>query len=118
MSGSRSSASSTSSTAGASVFRVDRFVVPQAALPTFMEQVQRVDRMLGSQPGCLQSLVLTQAGEAGEFNVLTLVEWADAQAVAAAKAVMQEKYAQEGFDPSAFMRQLGVRADFGVYRGA
>ena len=31
---------------------------------------------------------------------------------------MRQRYAQEGFDPPAFMKQLGVQADFGAYRNA
>jgi heme-degrading monooxygenase HmoA len=97
------------------VFRVDRFAVPAQARFAFMEQVQRVDQALSTLPGCRQNLVLTQAGGSGELDVVTLVEWASAKAMAAAKAFMQGKYAEEGFDPQAFMQRLGVRADLGVY---
>ena len=54
----------------------------------------------------------------GEFNVVTIVEWVNTQAIVAATAVMQKKYAEEGFDPSAFMQTLGVRADLGLYSKA
>jgi hypothetical protein len=47
--------------------------------------------------------------------LVTFVEWASAEAMAAARAFMQGKYAEEGFDPQAFMQRLGVRADLGVY---
>lgn len=51
----------------------------------------------------------------GEFNVVTIVEWADERALANAKSSMQAHYAQEGFDADAFMKQLGVRGDLGIY---
>ena len=104
-----------STSTSASVFRIDKFVVPADALPTFMEQVRRTQRALGTIPGCQQNLVLTRTGGSGEFNVMTLVEWVDAQALAVAKAVMQKKYVEEGFDATAFMQRLGVRADMGLY---
>ncbi|WP_066702733.1 antibiotic biosynthesis monooxygenase [Curvibacter delicatus] len=107
-----------SSNPSAPVFRVDKFVVPADALPAFIEQVRRTQQALGVLPGCRQNLVLTQTGGPGEFNVVTLVEWANTQAIAAATAAMQQKYAEEGFDPSAFMRGLGVRADLGLYNHA
>ncbi len=69
-------------------------------------------------PGCQQNLVLTQTGGPGEFNVVTVVEWASTQAIVAAQDVMQKRYAEEGFDPAAFMRRLGVRADLGLYNSA
>jgi heme-degrading monooxygenase HmoA len=104
--------------AGSSAFRVDKFVVPADALPAFMERVHRIQRMLHGVPGCQQNLVLTQTGGTGEFNVVTVVEWASAQTMDAAKAIVQKKYAEEGFDPASFMQRLGVRADMGVYGNA
>jgi heme-degrading monooxygenase HmoA len=104
--------------AGSSTFRVDKFVVPAHALPAFMERVHRIQRMLDGVPGCRQNLVLTQTGGTGEFNVVTVVEWANAQAMDAAKAIVRKKYAEEGFDPASFMQRLGVRADMGIYRNA
>jgi hypothetical protein len=58
---------------------------------------------------------LAQPGESAEINVVTVVEWANGAAMAAAKAIVQRKYAEEGFDPAVFMQTLGVRADIGVY---
>lgn len=102
----------------APVFRIDKFAVPADALPAFLEQVHRVRQTLEALPGCQQNLVLTQTGGPGEFNVVTLVEWVNPQAIVAATAAMQKKYAAEGFDPSAFMQTLGVRADLGLYSKA
>ena len=50
--------------------------------------------------------------------MVTVVEWASAQAIVAAQALVQKKYAEEGFDPKSFMQRLGVRADFGLYSNA
>lgn len=99
----------------ASVFRVDNFSVPADKLTTFLEQLRRIQRTLWAIPGCHQNLVLTRTAGAGEFNVVTVVEWASAEAMVAAKGVMQKKYADEGFDPPSFMHKLGVRVDVGVY---
>ena len=107
-----------STRASTAVFRVDSFVVPAEALPAFMERVRYVDQRLADLPGCQQNLVLVQPGEKADFKVITLVEWASPQAIEDAKAVMQKAYAAEGFDPPAFMRRLGVRADMGTYTQA
>lgn len=100
------------------VFRIDRFRVPPAAVAAFMERVQRIRALLDPQPGCRQNLVLTQSEQEGVLRVLTLVEWQSAQAMSAARAAVQERYAEEGFDPLSFMQQLGVEADLGVYQPA
>jgi heme-degrading monooxygenase HmoA len=102
----------------ASLFRVDKFAVPAASLSAFLARVHNVDRHLARQPGCRQHLVLTQTEGPGEFNVVTIVEWASAEAMAHAKATMQAHYASEGFDPPAFMKRLGVRGDLSVYSRA
>lgn len=98
------------------VYRIDRFNVPAHALPAFMERVRHTQRVLDALPGCRQNLVLAQPDLAGEYNVLTLVEWSDESHLAAAKTLMQERYAAERFDPAAFMQELGVKADLGLYR--
>jgi heme-degrading monooxygenase HmoA len=101
-----------------SVYRVDKFAVPPDALPAFLERVRHIDRLLATQPGCKQHLVLTQTQGPGEFNVVTIVEWADAAAMAAAVVAVQAHYAREGFNPPSFMKSLGVRGDLSVYRTA
>lgn len=101
-----------------SLFRVDKFAVPAASLSAFLARVHNVDRLLAKQTGCRQNLVPTQSEGPGEFNVVTIVEWASAEAMAQAKATMQAHYASEGFDPPAFMKSLGVRGDLSVYSRA
>lgn len=110
--------SESSSRASTSVFRIDKFVVPSQSISAFVERIHHVQRMLGELPGCLQKHVLTQTGDSSEFDVVTVVEWASADAIAAAQAVMQEQLAREGFDLQAFRKKLGVRGDSGMYREA
>ena len=102
----------------APVFRIDRFQVPAAAAAPFLARLHHIRELLAPQPGCRQNLVLTEAGQAGALRVITLVEWASPEAMAAARASVQRCYADQGFDPKDFMRQLGVEADFGVYAPA
>lgn len=100
------------------VFRVDKFVVPAAVLHTFIEQMRHIQGLLRNQPGCQRDLLLTQTGGAAEFNVVRIIEWSNAEAVAAATVVMQKKFADEGFDPAAFAKGLGIRTDLGFYGAA
>ena len=105
----------TSPRTSASVFRIDKFVVPSQSLPAFVERIRHVQRMLEPLPGCLQKHVLTQTGDSSEFDVVTVVEWATADALESARAVIQEQLAIEGFDLQAFRGGLGVRGDSGLY---
>jgi quinol monooxygenase YgiN len=99
----------------APVFRIDKFVVPAEVRPAFIAQMQRVQHRLRSLPGCLRAHVLNQTGGTGEFNVVTVVEWASEQAVASAAVLVKARFAQEGFDPVAFTKNAGVRSDLGFY---
>ncbi|KRD39036.1 hypothetical protein ASE35_01280 [Lysobacter sp. Root916] len=97
------------------VYRLDHFVVPAAAMPAFIERLRYTQQALDALPGCKQNLVLSRIGASGEYDIATLVEWESADAVAAAKAAMQQHYAETGFDPAQFMRELGIRADLASY---
>jgi heme-degrading monooxygenase HmoA len=97
------------------VYRLDHFVVPAAAMPAFTERLRHTQQALDDMPGCRQNLVLSRIGAGGEYDIATLVEWESAEALAAAKAAMQQRYAAAGFDPAGFMRALGIRADMASY---
>lgn len=101
----------------ATVFRVDKFVVPSTSLPAFMARMKEIQQMVRELPGCRRDLLLQQTGGAGEFNVVRIIEWASTEAVTSALATMQQRFKDEGFDPTAFfVRQLGAKTDFGLYQ--
>ena len=102
--------------AAAPLFRIDKFIVPDESLSAFLQQIRRTHDTLGTLPGCLRNLILTQFGGPGEFNVVTLVEWVNKEAIANAVAVVEKQFANDNFDRKAFLQQLGVRADLGVYQ--
>jgi hypothetical protein len=102
----------------ASTFRIDRFDVPRPALEPFMARLRITQRLLDERAGCRQNLVLVDTEEGETVAVVTIVEWADADAMAAARAAMQSHYAREGFEPGAFLRELGIRPDMRAYRPA
>lgn len=102
----------------ASLFRVDKFVVPAAVRETFLEGVRSIHQLIGAQPGCVQSHVLEQVGGPGEFNFVTIVEWADAQRMEAARRVITAHQEQAGIDVEAFRARYGIRADVAAYHKA
>ena len=99
-----------------SVFRVDKFVVPAASLDAFIAGMHYVHAILADLPGSLQRHILTQTGGDGEFNVVTFLEWSDAEAVEAAVAQVQTRFTEDGFDPKKMVAELGIRADQGFYQ--
>ena len=63
------------------VYRVDESIVPPEAVLDFTAQLHRVNAMVGALPGCRQNLVLTRSDEGGAFRLMTVVNWADAEAL-------------------------------------
>ena len=97
------------------IYRIDVFDVPESGRDAFVERVRTIQAMLQPLDGCKQNLVLTQREGAGRFNVVTVVEWASNAAMEVARSGVRERYASEGFDPAAFMSELGVHAELGVF---
>jgi heme-degrading monooxygenase HmoA len=107
----------TTSQLGDSVYKVDRFTVPAAAMIAFTARLEQISHTLADQPGCLQSLILVEQGAiGGNQEVVTVVHWESEATFAAARVKLQMRYAAEGFNPPTFMRELGVNASMGVFR--
>ncbi|HEY9102462.1 antibiotic biosynthesis monooxygenase [Chitinimonas sp.] len=98
------------------LYRVDKFTVPLAAVAVFTERLRTIQQLLSGQPGVRQNLVLTQPAGLDATQMVTIVEWESEAAMAAAKAFTQRHYAEQGFNPAAFMQEHGIRPDFGVYQ--
>lgn len=103
------------STASDALFRVDKFAVPTASLSEFATLVGRTHEVLRRQDGFVRDLVLEQISGPGEFNIVTLVEWADDRSYQAAAEAIARFHEEIGFDRRATVSRLGVEADIGVY---
>lgn len=98
-----------------SVYRVDKFIVPAAARDEFMARVAMIKDMLQTMPGCRQNLVLEQVAGPGAFNIVTFVEWQDADALENARATVTARYKAMNFNPQDLIARLGITADMANY---
>ncbi|WP_214402347.1 antibiotic biosynthesis monooxygenase [Pseudonocardia lacus] len=98
------------------VLRIARFEVPDAAVDEFLDGLRVTHDMLGGLPGCGQNLLLEGQPGDGSTPLLTVVEWADDAAFAAARREAQRAQEAAGFSPIRTIARLGVAADAGVYR--
>lgn len=99
----------------ASIYRVDRFVVPETARNTFLERILIIRDFLETQPGCLFNRIAESRNEDETLSMMTIVEWRDRQAMAAAREKAKAFYEETGFAPKAFMAELGIEPDFGLF---
>lgn len=100
----------------ASVYRIDKFIVPEAAKPEFLARVEETHRILRDCPGFVRDDVFEQYAGSGRFNLLSIVEWASQEAVEDAVHRVETARNADGFDPRALMMRLGVTADMAMYR--
>lgn len=98
------------------VYRVDKFVVPEAAREEFLTKIVETHQLLRRQPGFIRDVILEQVAGPGKFNIVTIAEWKDRQSIDAARAVVQRAHAKKGFSPRELMDRLGIEADIADYR--
>lgn len=98
------------------VFKVDKFIASETVKNEFLERLHATHRLLEQQPGFVRQFLLEQQGGPGEFNIVTLVEWENQEAIDPAREVVQALYQQMNFDPQEMWRRLGIRADLATYR--
>src|SRR5258708_1848332 len=98
------------------VYRVDKFVVPGPAREEFLERARRTHALLKAQPGFLQDLILEQSSSPGEFNFVTIVEWAGKEAVETARAAVVTLPGKMTFPPQEVFARLDIKADIANYK--
>ena len=99
----------------ASVYRLDRFVVPAAARAEFVSRILETHAFLRQQPVFVRDLLLEKSESPASTTIVTVAIWKDAQAVESAKGAVNAWRRQTGFDPAQLIRTLGIEADLGVY---
>jgi heme-degrading monooxygenase HmoA len=97
------------------IYRVDKFVVPSSAREEFLDKVRRTHALLKAQPGFLQDFVPEQSSGPGEFNFVTLVEWASQDAVEKARAAVAALHRGMNFDAKELFARTGIKADIANY---
>ncbi|MBI3432044.1 MAG: antibiotic biosynthesis monooxygenase [Hydrogenophilales bacterium] len=102
--------------ANTTIFRIDKFVVPQAAREEFLQRVRETHEILCRQPGFVRDALLEQISGPGRFNIVTVVEWESQAAIDAARAAVEAACAATGFNPLETMQRLGIEADMANYR--
>ena len=98
-----------------SIYRIDKFSVPNAARHQFLNQLNETKDFLDGQTGCRQNLVLEVQSGSDRFNFVIIVEWDGVDAFEKAKAAMAEERGGSGFNPHEFIAQLGIEADMANY---
>ncbi len=92
-------------------FRVDQFVVPDAAREAFLQATHRNFAFIKTLPGFLGHVVLEKSGGPGRFNLSTIAAWESPEAIVSAVGKVQAYYQSIGFNPPEFMRAHGIEGE-------
>jgi len=102
--------------ATAPFYRVDKFIVPDAARQAFIDAVDDTDAVMRTQPGFVRHDLLEQVGGPGEYNFVTVAEWESDEVIPIVAAAIARHQAKRRFDRNAFFAAHGIRADIATYR--
>ncbi len=96
-------------------YRVDTYVIPEAARREFHEAMERNMAFIEKLPGFRGHVVLEKTGGPGAFNLTTIAVWASKEAYERAGEEVRAYYRRIGFDPAAALSRWGVRGEQGVF---
>jgi heme-degrading monooxygenase HmoA len=97
------------------VFRIDRFVVPEASEAEFLSVVTETNTVFEGMDGCLQHHLLRQEGASGDRNYVTVVEWASFAAIQKAREAVAAKHKEMSLSPRELFNRLQIKAELGNY---
>lgn len=93
------------------IYRVDKFVVPDHAREEFWGHVSRTHEVLREQVGFLDDALLEHHSGPGRFNAVTIVRWSSADDLPAARSAVEAAHRAVGFTPGEFFERAGIEAD-------
>jgi heme-degrading monooxygenase HmoA len=99
------------------VYRLDHFIVPNAAREEFLARVRVTHTLLHAQPGFVRDDVMVQQHGEQAVRVVTLAQWRDEAAVKAAREKVAAAHAANNVNPEELLARLGIRAELGMYQG-
>ena len=97
-------------------YRIDRFVVPDAARTEFIGRVRMTHAVLRQQPGFVRDALLEHPGEPGQSIILTIAEWQNLAVTEGARAAVAALHSREKFSPQELFARTGIKAEMGSYR--
>ena len=97
------------------MYRVDKFIVPDASREEFLTGVHSTHEFLCTLKGFLQDFLIEKRHGPDTFNVITIVEWDSEESFHAAVETMRKRQAEMGITRGERWARLGIIPDLGDY---
>ena len=94
---------------------IDRFIVPQPAIDTFMQRVNYNRNFIKQLPGFIHDAAYQHRDEKGNLIFVTVAVWENETVINNAKAAVQAEYKKIGFNMPQFLEQAGITIERGIY---
>ena len=94
---------------------IDRFIVPQPAIDTFMQRVNYNRNFIKKLPGFMHDAAYQHRDEKGNLIFVTVAVWENETVISNAKAAVQAEYKRIGFNMPQFLEQAGIIIERGIY---
>lgn len=98
------------------IYRIDKFIVPEASRDEFLRRVNETHQVLRRQPGFIRDALLEQVSGPGKFNIVTVAEWESQAAIDTARVAVMNAHAKSGFNAQETIVRLGIEADIANYK--
>ena len=94
---------------------IDKFVIPENAKAEFFQRMTYNRTFLKKQPGFVSDAAYERNDEHGNLVVVTVAIWESEDAIAKAKAAVQEEYKRIGFNMPAMLERLKITIERATY---
>jgi len=94
---------------------IDRFIVPQPAIDTFMQRVNYNRNFIKKLPGFMHDAAYQHRDEKGNLIFVTVAVWENETLINNAKNAVQSEYKRIGFNMPQFLEQAGITIERGIY---
>ena len=94
---------------------IDRFIVPQPAIDTFMQRVNYNRNFIKKLPGFMHDAAYQHRDEKGNLIFVTIAVWENETLINNAKNAVQSEYKRIGFNMPQFLEQAGITIERGIY---
>ena len=95
---------------------IDRFTMPENALPEFTERMEFNRNFLRTLPGFIRDDAYESRDDQGNILCITVAVWESTAAVHNAKEQVEAEYKKINFDMPAMLERLDIRMERGLYR--
>ncbi len=92
-----------------SIYFVDRFTMPKASLPEFLERMEMNRSFIRNLEGFVRDEKMIKDEQNGNITVMTVAVWENQRALDNAKLLVQEHYQKIGFNPKELYERLDIK---------